>query len=73
MRWECRYSSSEMYYVEITDTEVRCYLHHSPDRATRVTFEQFLNGDMNYEVNSLFSSDEIAAMKAAVQARINAK
>jgi hypothetical protein len=74
MRWECRYSLSEVLYLEIAGDEVRCYLHHSPQSALRWTFEQVLAGEMDKdpEVRALFG-DEIDEVKAAVRERLGRK
>ena len=72
MRWECRYSSCEMMYLEVTETDVRCYLHHSIDHARHWTFEEVAEGalDKDYEVGALFTGDEIEEVKAMVREQI---
>ena len=70
MRYECRYSSSEMMYLEVTETDVRCYLDHSPDRASHWTFAEVVAGAMDAEVRNLFSDDEIEEVKTMAEERI---
>ena len=71
MRWECRYSSSEMMYLEVTEAEVRCFLDHSPDSASRWTFDEVLAGalERDAEVRILFSDQVLGELKAAVRER----
>ena len=68
MRWETRYSSCEMMYVELDTKGVKCYLDHSPDRADHYTFEQVLDGAMDNEVGGVFGGETLAELKAAVRA-----
>ena len=67
MRWECRYSSCEIMYVEVGLRDVRCYLDHSEDRADHYTFEQVLDGAMDNEVGSVFGAQVLQELKAAVR------
>lgn len=69
MRWECRYSSSEMLYLEVTATDVRCYLHHSPETASVWSFADVVAGAADRELD-LFTSVEIAAVKAEAAKRL---
>lgn len=67
-RWETRYSSSEMMYLEIVGREVRCWLDHSPQSADRYSFEQVLAGACDGgEVGAVFGSEVIAELKAAIR------
>jgi hypothetical protein len=68
-RWECRYSSCEMMYLEVTGREVRCYLDHSPKSADVFTFDEVLAGNADGLVNSLFGSKALEELKGAVRGR----
>ena len=72
MRWECRYSSCEMMYLEITETDVRCYLDHSVDHARHWTFEEVAAGDLDkdYEVGNLFTKEELEEAKTLAKERV---
>jgi hypothetical protein len=66
-RWETRYSSSEMMYLEIVGHEVRCWLDHSPQSADRYSFEDVLAGACdNGEIPAVFGSEVVAELKAAI-------
>jgi hypothetical protein len=67
MRWECRYSSCEMMYVEVGPDDVRIYLDHSPERADHYTFEEVLNGATDAEVGNVFGQNTLSELKAAVR------
>jgi hypothetical protein len=54
MRWECRYSSCEMMYLDVQPKEVLCYLDHSADRPERWSFESVLAGEHDGFVESIF-------------------
>jgi hypothetical protein len=69
MRWECRYSPSEMLYLEVGPAEVRCYLDHSPHKADRWTFEDGLAGRHDAEVTNLFGEPAVEGLKAEVRKR----
>jgi hypothetical protein len=64
MRWECRYSSCEMMYVEVGAKEVRCYLDHSPHRATIWTLDEFIDHGTNGEIGCVFSEADVNEMLA---------
>ena len=68
MRWETRYSSCEMMYVELDVGGVKCYLDHSPDRADFHTFEQVLDGAMDNEIGAVFGQETLKELKDAVRA-----
>lgn len=70
VRWSCRYSSSEMLYLELTPTGVRSYLDHSPGSAEHTDFADILAGKLDGEVTNLFGADTLAQLKAAAKARI---
>ena len=69
MRWECRYSSSEMMYLEVGTDDVRCYLHHSPSKADRWTFVDVLSGRHDAEARNLFGDAAAERLKAEVRRR----
>jgi hypothetical protein len=77
MRYEIRYSSSEMMYLEVAPNEVRCYLDHSPSRASRWSFDEVLAANeqdiFDAEVRTLFSPQQIAQVRAEVQRRVAAQ
>lgn len=67
-RWECRYSSSEMFYVELeAGGGIRAYLHHSPDSATHLTADEVLAGEFGGEITALFDKEERDQMQQAVR------
>ena len=74
MRQQIRYSSSEMMYLEVASNEVRCYLDHSPNRASRWSFGQVLAASdediFDAEVRTLFSAEQIDEVRAEVQRRV---
>ncbi|MFT3787771.1 MAG: hypothetical protein QM770_16640 [Tepidisphaeraceae bacterium] len=68
-RWETRYSSSEMMYLEIVGQSVKCYLNHSPGNADVWSFDEVLSGKMDStEAGVVFGSYVMAELKATVQA-----
>ena len=69
-RWECRYSSSEMMYLELTPTGVHLYLDHSPTRGDRYTFDEVLAGALDGEVRNLFGAGALDELKSAVRERV---
>src|SRR5688500_15714625 len=69
-RWECRYSSSEMMYLDIAGSEVRMWLHHSPKSADRYSFDDVLSGKLDAEVRNLFGADAVDELRAAVAERV---
>jgi hypothetical protein len=71
-RWECRYSSSEMMYLEMTATGVRSYLHHSPHSAEHTTFAQVMAGKLDSEVRNLFGQRALEELKAEVRKHLDA-
>ncbi|HRK32603.1 MAG TPA: ATP-binding protein [Tepidisphaeraceae bacterium] len=70
-RWECRYSSCEMMYLEIDGKPgVRMYLHHSPASADRYSFQDVLDGKLDAEVRNLFGEETLKSLKRAVKHRM---
>ena len=70
-RWECRYSSCEMLYLEFASGyKVRCYLDHSPQNADFYTFDEILAGEIDGMVSSLFGAEALDELKAAVRKRL---
>ncbi|MBC8134657.1 MAG: hypothetical protein H8F28_02065 [Fibrella sp.] len=72
MKWETRYSSSEMMYVEVTATGVLSYLNSDRERATRYSFAQVLEGAADNEVGNVFGRDILAELKTVAQKHIGA-
>ena len=68
-RWECRYSSCEMMYLEVTPTGVHLYLDHSPGKPDHYSFDEVLAGALDAEVHNLFGGNTLEQLKAAVRAR----
>src|SRR5689334_7750323 len=67
-RWECRYSSCEMMYLEIgSGTHVKMYLDHSPGDPELTSFEDVLAGKIDGEVRNLFGENAVDELKAAVR------
>lgn len=66
-RWECRYSSSEMLYLEVTPTDVRRFLDRAEHQAVHTTFESVLAGTLDSEVRKLFGATVIDELKTAVR------
>lgn len=66
-RWEARYSSCEMMYLEIVDGEVRLWMHHSPRGAQRYAFDDVLRGELDGEVGNIFGRDVLNELKATVR------
>ena len=69
-RWDCRYSSCEMMYLELGDGEVRLYLDHSPAKGDRHSFDDVLAGKLDAEVTSLFGPGVAEEVKAAVRQKV---
>lgn len=69
MRWECRYSSSEMLYLEVGPSCVRSWLDHSEHNAEKWTFENVLAGRHDAEVRALFGDSTVEELKAEVRLR----
>jgi len=65
MKWECRYSSCEMMYLELEPGGVKLYLDHSVDRADHYTFAEVLDGALDGEVGNVFGQETLAELKAA--------
>ena len=65
MRWEERYSSSEMMYLEVTSSGVRIWLNSNP--ADVWSFREVLDGVIDGEVGGVFGSEVLEEVK--VEAR----
>lgn len=65
-RWECRYSSSEMLYLELRSGEIVTYLDHSPGSVERHSFERVLAGDVDAMIAQLFGASAVDEVKAAI-------
>lgn len=70
MRWSCRYSSSEMFYVDLDGDTFRAYLHHSPDSASEFSLQEFADGAMGDEIKAIFPDEDREAMQAAARERL---
>ena len=68
-RWESRYSSCEMIYVEIVGDRVHVWLNHSPQQADRYTFDQVLAGALDNEVGAVFGQETLEEIKKMVRER----
>ena len=71
-RWECRYSSSEMLYLELRGDHVITYLHHSPNNPDRHSFADVLAGKEDAMISQLFGAAAVDEVKAAIRAQSNA-
>lgn len=70
MRWEMRYSSAEMGFLEVLSDEVIFYLNDRRNTDERWSFHQVLKGKADYTVNSLFGSDVLNELMAEVKRRL---
>ncbi|MFO0801537.1 MAG: hypothetical protein U0791_00245 [Gemmataceae bacterium] len=66
MRWECRYSSCEMMYLEVGVHSVRNWLDHSKDRADEWTFAEVMAGECDGLVRAVFGDDVLRELKSCV-------
>jgi len=71
-RWECRYSSSEMLYLELRGQEVITYLYHAPNNPDRYPFADVLAGKQDAMISQLFGAAAVDEVKAAIVAQRNA-
>ncbi len=69
MRWECRYSSSEMLYMVVDPDCVRSYLNSPDNENGRWDFADVLAGEHDAEVRAQFNDAVLDALKAEVQRR----
>ena len=69
MRWECRYSSSEMLYMVVDPDCVRSYLNSPDNGADRWSFADVLAGEHDAEVRALFDDKVLEDLKAEVRRR----
>ena len=69
-RWECRYSSCEMMYLDVNDdgSEVHMYLDHAPTRGDRWSADEILRGEISAEMRILFGDDIGDKLKATILA-----
>ena len=70
MRWETRYSSAEMGYLEVLNGKVVFYLNSRGQGEDTWTFEEVLAGAADYVINSVYGSEVTEQMKAEVRSRI---
>ena len=73
MRWECRYSSCEMLYLDVQADHVRCFLDHSENKADHWTFAEVLAGDHDAYIQNLFGDTALAQLKAELRLRSQAR
>jgi hypothetical protein len=67
-RWECRYSSSEMLYLELRGQQVITYLN-SPKDLERYSFDDVLAGKQDAMISQFFGAGAPAQVKAAIVAQ----
>jgi hypothetical protein len=67
MKWEERYSPSEMMYVEVTDQGVRVWLNQH--RGDLWSFREVLDGAIDSEVGSVFGSPVLSEIKEEARQR----
>ena len=70
-RWECRYSSSEMLYLELRDEHLVTFLDHSPTSVERFPFTEVLAGRHDAMINTLFGQNARPQIKAAIKQHQN--
>jgi hypothetical protein len=68
--WECRYSSSEMLYLEMMPAEVRCYLYGQERTADHWSFERSSLGNRMRRSVTSFGAKAVDEVKAAVRERM---
>src|SRR5215216_277355 len=68
-RWECRYSSSEMLYLELRGQEMITYLDHAPHNPDRYSFDDVLAGNQDSMISQLFGAPAVDEVKAAIVAQ----
>lgn len=69
-RWECRYSSCEMMYLDIGDGQVHLYLDHAPAKGDWHSFDDVLAGKLDAEITNLFGAGAADEVKAGVRHKI---
>ena len=69
MRWECRYSSSEMLFMVVDKDSVCSYLNFPENENSRWDFADVLAGVHDAEVRALFSDRVLDDRKAEVRRR----
>ena len=70
MRWECRYSSCEMLYLDLQADHVRCFLDHSEANADRWTFAEILAGTQDAYIQNLFGDNALNQLKEEIKRRV---
>jgi len=66
-RWACRYSSSEMMYLEVcSGTHVRTYINQSSSGVELTSFDDVLAGKMDAEVRNLFGEQALKELKETI-------
>lgn len=70
MRWENRYSSTEMVYLDLTENEVRSYLNDALESGYTWSFASVLAGEADSTVTTDFGLDVLNELKAAVEAKV---
>jgi hypothetical protein len=65
-RWECRYSSCEMLYLELRDDHIVTFLDHAPNNVERFPFTEVLAGQHDAMINMLFGENALPQIKAAI-------
>ena len=68
--WECRYSSCEMMYLELSDKGVHMFLDHAPNRGDWYTLDDVTAGKLDAEVRNLYGQDTLDEFRAAVAAHL---
>ena len=71
-RWQCRYSPSEMLYLELRGQEIVTYLDHAPDKLDHYAFDDVLAGGQDAMIAQLFGAAAVGEVKAAIVAQRNA-
>ena len=66
-RWECRYSSSEMLYLELRNDHIVTFLDHSPTSVERFPFSEVLAGKHDAMIANLFGQNALPQIKAAIE------
>ncbi len=70
MRWEMRYSSSEMGFLEVLEKEVVFYLNDRRNTDERWTFDEVMRGKADYLVNSLYGNDVLIELMFELKERM---
>ena len=73
MRWETRYSSAEMGFLEVVGSRVVFYLNRRGPGEDSWTFEEVLAGEADYMLNGLYGSEVISELKDDVRKRLDGR